>query len=313
MSTQPDYPIEPLPDDAWKRIERGVFRELADAPPARARSLLSVLWQRPWLKLAAAASPLLVAAALLLWVRGEPQQALAERYESLSQPSEHRLAGLTLRLEAGSLLLRVHADADTEWVLERGAAEFHVASRVGRAPLAVTAGDVRVEVVGTVFRVARAGESAQVHTLEGTVRVVHEGQSQLIRASERWPSELVPGPAQPQPTPPMAAADASAEAAPQLHSAKRRDADERLRQRYELAAAMERSDPSRALAIYRSLSEKSGPWASNALFAQARLELDRHMYAEAERDLRAYLARYSDAPNAADARALLKTLKTRRP
>lgn len=75
--------------------------------------------------------------------------------------------------------------------------------------------------------------------------------------------------------------------------------------RYEKAARLEATDPAAAIAIYRELARGKSPWAANALFAQARLELDRGHRREAARLLRAYLQRHPGGNNAADARALL--------
>jgi hypothetical protein len=77
------------------------------------------------------------------------------------------------------------------------------------------------------------------------------------------------------------------------------------KQRYEQAARLEAAEPAAAIAIYRELARGKGVWAANALFAQARLELDRGRTAEAVRLLDIYLRRYPGGNNAADARALL--------
>jgi hypothetical protein len=79
-------------------------------------------------------------------------------------------------------------------------------------------------------------------------------------------------------------------------------------QLFEEAAASEKRDPAHAAAVYRQLSATAGPWAANALFAQGRLEADLGS-AAARETLRAYLARYPQGRNAADARALLERIK----
>jgi FecR protein len=78
------------------------------------------------------------------------------------------------------------------------------------------------------------------------------------------------------------------------------------KQRYEQAAGLEAAEPAAAIAIYRELARGKSAWAANALFAQARLELDRGRTAEAVRLLETYLRRYPGGNNAADARALLE-------
>jgi hypothetical protein len=78
---------------------------------------------------------------------------------------------------------------------------------------------------------------------------------------------------------------------------------------FEEAAAREGHDPSGAAAIYRRLSAGDGPWAMNALFAEASLEQARGNVGEARRLLEAYVARYPRGRNAGDARAMLARLR----
>jgi hypothetical protein len=82
-----------------------------------------------------------------------------------------------------------------------------------------------------------------------------------------------------------------------------------LRERFESAAALEVRDPLAAARIYRELASGSGPWAANALFAEARLSAERGPREAARALLSAYLDRFPGGPNAADARALLIRLK----
>ena len=82
-----------------------------------------------------------------------------------------------------------------------------------------------------------------------------------------------------------------------------------LRERFESAAALEVRDPLVAARIYRELASGSGPWAANALFAEARLWAERGQREAARALLSAYLDRFPGGPNAADARALLIRLK----
>ena len=113
-------------------------------------------------------------------------------------------------------------------------------------------------------------------------------------------------------SPATATAGPSAEATPAA-SAPTHDAivrpDGGDQQLFEQATKVERQDPLRALVIYGRLAAGSGPWAANALFAQGRLESDRHHLSEGRRLLGAYLARYPRGPNAADAKLLLDRLK----
>jgi hypothetical protein len=78
-----------------------------------------------------------------------------------------------------------------------------------------------------------------------------------------------------------------------------------LQDRFERAARLEDSDPEGALSIYDQLSREHGEWAANALFAAARLELERKHTAAARHLLESYLARFPQGGNAEDARELL--------
>lgn len=350
----PEWPIEALSDQAWQRVERGVFQALS-APQVPAPSRLRS--KRHGIRvLAAGALSLLLAVA---WLRDYPNGTV--RYLTHERSQLVHAPGVELQVEPGSSLSRTGA----VWTLERGAAEFRVAPRK-HDPLTVEAASVRIEVVGTVFRVARQGERVRVYTREGKVRVIDAAGSQLVAAGEHWPREVatvVPGEHGPrelvtqratatderrprelatvdeQLRTPTAAQTATArlmahatmattradQAAIAAKPSSRRSPERQAsaapgkqkpehatamqRQRFEQAAALEARDPQRALWIYRGLSEESGAWASNALFALARLELERHMSAQAARDLRRYIQRYPRGLNVSDAHALLSKLR----
>jgi hypothetical protein len=73
---------------------------------------------------------------------------------------------------------------------------------------------------------------------------------------------------------------------------------------FERAARLEARDPKAALEMYRRVGAR-GPWAANALYGRARLELELGDTTRARRDLELYLRRYPEGANAADVRALL--------
>jgi hypothetical protein len=75
---------------------------------------------------------------------------------------------------------------------------------------------------------------------------------------------------------------------------------------------MESKDPAAAVAIYRQLARGKGPWAANALYAEARLELERGHEAAARRRLALYLRRFPDGRNAPDVRSILERLAAER-
>ncbi len=81
------------------------------------------------------------------------------------------------------------------------------------------------------------------------------------------------------------------------------------RERYDRAITLEASHPDEALAIYRELASGSDSWAMNALYAEARLELERGNKESARKRFAEYLQRYPAGPNANDARELSAKLQ----
>jgi hypothetical protein len=77
---------------------------------------------------------------------------------------------------------------------------------------------------------------------------------------------------------------------------------------FEQAERCERTDPTRALEMYRAVAAESGPWAMNALFAAGRLQAERGARSQARALLGDYVARYPQGPNASDARRMLDRL-----
>ena len=276
---------------------------------------------------------------------GPPQRS---RIETADAPTSVSLGDVALEVAARSALL-VAGDRDGGMllVLERGEAAFQVAPRNGRPAVVVHAGDVSIEVVGTAFTVTRVGDSARVTVHEGEIAVLQRGRRALVAAGQTWSGRdaaaiTQPGP-DPEPQPPPERAGAHepgddgqrAGARPRPSREKgtgaRADAhpgtgagpgastgtgapvastgtnDEQAR--YERAARLEASRPASALAIYDRLARGRGPWAANALFAQARLELELGHRDRARRLLGSYLARHPRGANAEDARQLLAKLR----
>ena len=251
-------------------------------------------------------------------------------------PSSVSVGDVALDVAARSALL-VDGDDDGSLfvVLERGEVGFRVAPRGARPPVVVHAGDARIEVVGTAFTVTRVGDSARVAVHEGAVEVMAHGRRARVAAGQTWSDGALVQPAAPQPaTHDPAGRDRgehSAGARPQRRD--RGTGTHRVDSRanagtgaptqapagstvtaageqalYERAARMEASRPRSALAIYDKLAAGRGPWAANALFAQARLELELGDRDRARRLLRSYLARHPSGANAEDARQLLDRL-----
>jgi hypothetical protein len=72
------------------------------------------------------------------------------------------------------------------------------------------------------------------------------------------------------------------------------------------AARLESSNPKEALRRYLVVAKGSGRWGANALFAAARLAVDIGQRAQGQALARAYLRRFPDGMNVADARELLQ-------
>jgi ferric-dicitrate binding protein FerR (iron transport regulator) len=258
------------------------------------------------------------------------------RIVTADAPSSVSVGDVALDVAARSALL-VDGDDDGSVlvVLERGEVSFRVAPRGARPPVVVHAGDARIEVVGTAFTVTRVGDSARVAVHEGAVEVMAHGRRARVAAGQTWSAGALVQPAAPE-THERAQRDRSEDSAgtrPQprrdrgtgTHRSDSRanagtgaptqepagstvttvDEQQAL---YERAARMEASRPRSALAIYDKLAAGRGPWAANALFAQARLQLELGDRDRARRLLRSYLARHPSGANAEDARQLLDRL-----
>jgi hypothetical protein len=317
MKRDDELPIDPLPEASWNRIERGVFDEL-DAGPSESLPPRRIAFPR-WAAVAlaaAAAVQLAVGATYLLRHEPAAEPLASTRFESGAQASDALIGDVSVQLEPETALWVVEsATRSSLVVLERGTARFSVPHRRERPAFVVQAGDARVEVVGTRFRVQRVGGSAEVETYEGVVRVIAAGRALQLARGQRWSGAAPAAPAAssaPAPAPTTTAAVAEA-ATEQLAASEpevtptRADGTARSgqRARFEHATALEASAPREALRAYRTLSEERGPWAQNALYALARLELELGRRARARTLLQRYLEQHPEGANAADARALL--------
>jgi FecR-like protein len=215
---------------------------------------------------------------------------------------ELRLGDSELTLAPASEL-RVSGNETSGWflALDTGRIDCHVVPRPDRPPFMVIAGETRVSVLGTRFSVAQSADGTRVAVDEGNVRVESRGQVMELVSGESWVESLPPAPRR--------APAQSAEAQPPRKVSK---AVAHAEKRFEQAAALESSRPNAALRIYRSLRRARGPWVSRALYEEARLQLELRHPKRAKPLLELYLKRHPDGANAADARALLEPLRTKR-
>jgi hypothetical protein len=79
-------------------------------------------------------------------------------------------------------------------------------------------------------------------------------------------------------------------------------------ERFARAARLEARDPEGAIALYRRVGASGGAWSANALYAEARLELERGRRERAVALLQRYLRRHPRGANASDVAGLLKRL-----
>ena len=336
-------PVEPLSEAAWSRVERGVWSTLDDAAPAAAPAPRGP--RRWWLAVAPLAAAAAVAA-LVIAVRGapvpsdEPARVVSDTAQvSVSFADSH------IQLDPDSALVMSHEASHPIVMLEHGAAWFTVAPRGVRPSFIVRAGDAVVRVVGTRFQVARSGERIAVEVDRGLVDVNFRGSIVPVGAGQRWSSDapasiLAVAAAPPSVDPVVAAAPPAipelpaSEDAPSVPPRSHRlphpaagagsagvrpeprpsappagevNAD-RDRAEYDRLAALEASSPDAALAGYRALAKHTSRWADPALFAAARLAVDRHD-PNAKTLLGIYLTRFPGGANAADARQLLAHLR----
>ena len=329
-------PIEPLSRPAWDRVEAGVFARLergehllpgVDAPAPqsprgidgsniRSSSIPSsrlpshLLRGRSawWLAAAFAA-----AASFALWWRVGADESVAPVAQTSQEAApvapthEARIATTDAptqtTLGESVVVLAAHSDVNVSgsdaagWRVrvEAGQVDCQVAPRRGRPPFVVQAGATQVTVVGTRFSVTRAGVEARVSVTEGHVQVDSGDAHVLLGPGESWP-KLEPS------AEPAAAPEDDAEVETRGAGKARAPA----RQRFDRAARLESKNPRAALALYHDLARGKGAWAANALYAEARLELELGHDRRAERLLRQYLVRHPQGLNTADVRKLLE-------
>lgn len=191
-------PVDALPELSWARIERGLWARLDGTGPVAVPTR-----DRRWLWIAA---PIAAAAVLVVIVisrdagttrdtrtartdgvptasRGEPA-----RIVSGAGPTSVTFGDAHLTLEPETAIVMSRDAAARSAVLERGAASFAIAPRAGRT-FVVVAGDTRVRVIGTQFRVARLGEHATVDVEHGLVEVTYQGISTRVGPGQHWRSQ----------------------------------------------------------------------------------------------------------------------------
>jgi hypothetical protein len=311
---------EPLSEQRWSRIERRLFERVAngEAEVQAPASTVQTRSRAPFaavLVLAGAAAAAVGALGFrAIYVQPATSSVVAKtRVDTTTAPgaSSHVSVGEASLDVAPESVVSVTGD-DTNGVtvvLERGRVECDVPPRNGRPPFWVKAGEVSVRVVGTHFAVSRVDSSVDVAVQHGVVQVTAKGEQLDVHTGETWPhAPAISVAASAVPSANPSAQDAPVASVPPVAPIASVPPPS-PRELYEAATRLEAARPDLAVARYRALAGKGGPWGMNALFAQGRLESERGHVTEARAALTDYLTRYPSGPNAGDARALLERLR----
>jgi hypothetical protein len=310
--------VEPLSDVAWSRVERGVWSRLDEAETVALERRPHRLW---WL-----AAPLATAAivAVVLFVHSPSHVdhvpgfgSAPTRVVSEASSSSVSLGDAHIALDPHSAIVMDSHDDAANVLVEQGAAWFAVEPRGSRPPFVVIAGDTRVRVVGTRFRVARYAEHVEVTVDHGTVEIGYHGNLERVTNGQHWTSDAptVVGMAEvaptivatPEPDSPTPTLTPTPTQTPTTHPTRNAVSDRDAATFAELTR-LEASSPDAAMAGYLALSKGSSRWAQVALYAAGRLAADRGE-PRATTFLEIYLRRFPHGKNADDARQLLARLK----
>jgi transmembrane sensor len=221
-------------------------------------------------------------AMVFVWQKRQPTTG-GTTTASVSPPTPTSAPQLVSTLADGTRIVRddpstvlretVEAADDVLFELDAGGARFEVTRRPSRA-FRVHAGEVTVQVIGTGFRVRRAGPRSQVAVEHGRVLVSWWGGSRELGAGEQgtFPPELAAG------APPVAAQPASV-AAP-VHGTRRPPPAVAAAGPEALFARADRAradgKPELAVATLRELDERfpHDPHGGAAAFTMGRLLLE---------------------------------------
>jgi hypothetical protein len=203
-----------LREEVRAQVLKALAQQTSSAAPAASRGMGASAWSR-WRSIGlAAVAGAVVGCILLVWstrgpeklevvvsaVEGQafsegagtrplaPQARVAEGQRLRTAPAsamETKVGAHRIVVSAQSaLVLESLRPRDLRFQLERGSVTMTVAPLGPGGRLRVSAGDLSVEVVGTVFSVQREGDCSAVSVRSGRVAVFHQGTRGEIRAGE---------------------------------------------------------------------------------------------------------------------------------
>ena len=323
--------IDPPTSDARRdRVERKLFDQLAAVRIVERAETVIPPARRSRAPLFAGVGALAAAAilAVVLMGRESPTPTIASPTRvvtPLGGTSQFTVPGALIEAGSDTSVEVVHgADGAITLDLRRGSIECNVEHRANRPPFSVLAGDVHVEVVGTIFTVTRT-PAARVDVARGTVRVTAPGGVWLVEAGETWPATTRTAAAEPpvdepvaeavadpvvdpvldpvlEKTPPKKKAPAAKPPVVEAPPAEPTKEDKDLaRETYRIANRLEDTDPQKAAQLYRSIATNGKGMEAVALVSLAEVELRRKHPREALAALDELKRRFPNAANAEDA------------
>lgn len=197
-------------DEEYQALRRRLYRIQLDETRARNGMMWPTLALGTGLALAGAA------AAAVIFVPSTP--TISHTSPSLAAGERITLSDELVAIN-DSITVTGLGDLQIDQIHEEGAdlslldgeARFEVDPEGASRILNVTAGNVAIEVVGTVFRVDRDGNEVEVFVERGKVKVVSQDQTSLIATGEQWTSTRVPPAPAAEPTPQMVVSKPPAE------------------------------------------------------------------------------------------------------
>ncbi len=198
-------PVDELSRDRVTRIEERVMSAYAATVTDTSRLARVPRRRWPWIAVPMAATVAAAAAVLLL---ATPERTAAPPVSEAPAPAPVRVATSddATRVLIGDATIDVGPNTALEWTrtadgeivvdLHTGRVDCEVTPRPNRPAFSVVADDVRVDVVGTVFSVARDLD-VTVEVTRGKVQVTARDDRVAVAAGESWTARAATAPTRP--------------------------------------------------------------------------------------------------------------------